>query len=92
MKHLHLFEQFITELRMKEKPGPIRKYTVVSQDANSPYQWGIVDDVNATGEQDAIKQGQKIDKKYGSKSKNYKAFLADSDELEQFIDDNDFID
>ena len=54
--------------------------------------WGIEGDYEADDEDDAIALGQAQAIKYGAKRSMFYAFLANSKELEDFMDDHDFID
>ena len=88
MKHIHTFEEFLNESRINERE---KTWTVVSQDAHGK-KWGIEGDFEADDEDDAIELGQAQAIKYKAKRSMFHAFLANSKELEDFMDDHDFID
>lgn len=88
MKNIHTFEEFLNESRINERE---KTWTVVSQDAQSK-KWGFEGDFEADDEDDAIALGQAQAIKYKAKRSMFHAFLANSKELEDFMDDHDFID
>ena len=66
-------------------------YTVVSKDS-STFKWGIEDDFVAEDEDKALELATEQAKKYGAKRQSFRVFLANSDELKEFIETHDFID
>jgi hypothetical protein len=85
-KNMKTFEEYSSELNISDVSDSKNKYTVVSLDYNTS-KWGIEGDFYANDENDAIKQA----KKQGIKRQMYNAFLSDSNELNDFIETNDFI-
>jgi hypothetical protein len=92
MRHIKTFEQHSSELYISSISEKSKnQYTIVSQDS-SDYTWGIEGDFEAYDEDDAMRQAIKQAKKYGAKRKMFNVFLANSDELEDFINAHDFKD
>lgn len=87
MKHIHTYESFLNESQVNERK---KTWTVVSLDKDK--KWGIEGDFEADDEDDAITLGQGLAIKNNAKRITFHAFLANSKELEDFIDDHDFID
>ena len=54
--------------------------------------WGIEGDFEAYDEDDAMSQAIKQARKYGAKRQMFNVFLANSDELKDFMNTHDFID
>lgn len=88
MKHLHTFEDFLNESELNEEK---KTWTVVSQDTATK-KWGIEGDFDADDEDDAVTLGQTQAIKHGMKRNMFYAFPENSKELNDFMDDNDFID
>lgn len=88
--NMKTFEEHSSELNISGVSDNKNKYTVVSYDYNI-CKWGIEGDFYANDKNDAIKQAKKT-KKQKIKRQMYDAFLSDSDELNDFIKTNDFID
>ena len=63
-------------------------YTVVSLDQSK---WGIEGDFYAKNEDDAIRQAKEQAEKFGAKRQVFYSFLKDSEELNEFIKTNSFI-
>ena len=63
-------------------------YTVVSLDQSK---WGIEGDFYAKNEDDAIRQAKEQVEKFGAKRQVFYSFLKDSEELNEFIKTNSFI-
>ena len=88
MKHIQTFESFLYEGQLNETK---KTWTVVSQDTVTK-KWGIEGDFDADDEDDAVTIGKAQAIKHGMKRNIFYAFPEDSKELNDFIDDNDFID
>ena len=63
-------------------------YTVVSLDQSK---WGIEGDFYAKNEDDAIIKAKEQAEKFGEKRQVFYSFLKDSEELNEFIKTNSFI-
>ena len=63
-------------------------YTVVSLDQSK---WGIEGDFYAKNENDAIIQAKEQAEKFGAKRQVFYSFLKDSEELNEFIKTNSFV-
>ena len=63
-------------------------YTVVSLDQSK---WGIEGDFYAKNEDDAIIKAKEQAEKFGAKRQVFYSFLKDSEELNEFIKTNSFI-
>ena len=63
-------------------------YTVVSLDQSK---WGIEGDFYAKNEDDAIIKAKEQSEKFGAKRQVFYSFLKDSEELNEFIKTNSFI-
>ena len=68
-------------------------YTVVSQLNESPNKWAIMGDFLAQDENEATQQAiSRVEKWSGPEMMTYNSFLKDSEELSDFIRNNDFVD
>jgi hypothetical protein len=94
MKHLKTPQELnesSENLNISDVSDSKNQYTVVSQDSHN-YKWGIEGDFEAYDEDDAMSQAIKQAKKYGAKRQMFNVFLANSDELKDFMNTHDFID
>jgi hypothetical protein len=85
------FGEFKENLNISDISESKNQYTVVSQDLFS-YKWGIEGDFEAYDEDDAMYQAKSQAKKYGAKRQMFNVFLANSDELKDFMNTHYFID
>lgn len=87
MNKIKTFEEFVNENINESKTS----WTVVSQDSKT-HKWGIEGDFNTSDEDEAIDLARKQAEAHNAKRMMFYAFPADSDELQDFMEDHDFID
>ena len=83
--NIQSFGEFKENLNISDVSDSENQYTVVSQDSSN-YKWGIEGDFKTKDEDDAYEQAKEQVKKYGVKRRMFKVFIANSDELNDFIE------